>query len=134
MAYEFNRNLQDSAYTSTVALIAAGGNSATFDLEQVIGGDIEKVVFEIASPAAPSLIDGKVVTYTFKDSPDGTTFTVVDPTIVMTTATTTGSTGLVAKTVRFRLPPITKRYVRVEYTVTATPTGLSGSMVAKLLF
>jgi hypothetical protein len=41
MAYEFNRNIQDLAYTSTVAIAQTGANSATFDLEQVIGGDVE---------------------------------------------------------------------------------------------
>ncbi len=126
--------MQDLAYTSTVALLQAGANTATFDLEQVTGGDIEKVVFELTSPANATLIDAKTITYTFKDSADGSNWAVVDPTIVMTHGPTSGGAGLAAKTVRFRLPPITRRYVRIEQTVTATATNLSGSMVAKLLF
>ena len=133
MAYEFNRNLQDNAYTSTVAIAQAGANTATFDLEQVTGGDIEKVVFELAAPVAAGIADTKVVTYTLKDSPDGTTFTVLDPSVA-TTQTASGGTGIAAKTVRFRLPPITKRYVRIEQTMTATAGTVTGSMVAKLLF
>jgi len=133
MAYEFNRNIQDSAYTSTVAIAQAGANTATFDLEQVIGGDVEKVVFELSAPAASGISDTKVITYTLKDSPDGTTFTTLDPAIA-TTQTGASSAGVAAKTVRFRLPPITKRYVRIEQTMTASAGTVSGSMVAKLLF
>ena len=132
MAYEFNRNLQDSAYTSTVAIASAGANTATFDLEQVIGGDVEKVVFELSCPLA-ALITAGTYTYTIKDSPDGVTFTTLDPAIVTTQVFVT-SVGLPAKTVRFRLPPIAKRYVRVEQTSTGSTGTVSGSMVAKLLF
>lgn len=133
MAYEFNRNIQDAAFTSTVAIAQAGANTATFDLEQVIGGDVEKVVFELSAPVAAGISDTKVVTYTLKDSPDGTTFTVLDPSIA-TTQTASGGAGIAAKAVRFRLPPITKRYVRIEQTMTATAGTVTGSMVAKLLF
>jgi len=131
MAYEFNRNIQDSAYTSSVAIAAAGANTATFDLEQVIGGDVEKVVFELSLPLAASITAG-TYTYTLKDSPDGTTFTTLDPVIATTQAYASG--GLAAKTVRFRLPPITKRYVRIEQTSASSAGTPSGSMVAKLLF
>ena len=66
MSFEYNRNLQDSNFISTVTLLAAGANTATFDLEQVTGGDIEKIVFELAGPAllTAQLTDAKVVTYT----------------------------------------------------------------------
>jgi len=133
MAYEFNRNLQDANYVSTVALAQGGANSATFDLEQAVGGDIEAMVMEIAGPAAAGITDAKVVTYTVKDSADGTTFAVLDPTIV-TTQTAAGGAGIAAKTVRFKLPPVTRRYVRVEQTMTATAGTVTGDMVIKLLF
>jgi hypothetical protein len=133
MAYEFNRNIQDAAFTSTVAIAQAGANTATFDLEQVTGGDVEKVVFELSAPVAAGISDTKVVTYTLKDSPDGITFTVLDPSIA-TTQTASGGAGIAAKSVRFRLPPITKRYVRIEQTMTATAGTVTGDMVAKLLF
>ena len=133
MAYEFNRNQQDQNYVSTVTLLAAGANTASFDLEQVVGGDIEDVVFGLDAPAllTAQLTDGKIVTYTLQDSADGTTFVAVDPLI---TTTQTGASGAAAKTVRFRLPAGTRRYVRIAQTATATPGTLTASMVAKLLF
>jgi len=131
MAYEFNRNQQDQNYVSTVAIASAGANTATFDLEQVVGGDIEDIVFELACPLAASITAG-TYTYTFKDSADGTTFAVLDPSIVTTQVFASG--GLAAKTVRFRLPPGARRYVRIEQTSSGSTGTVSGSMVAKLLF
>jgi hypothetical protein len=133
MAFEFNHNQQDRDYTSTVALAQAGANSATFDLEQTIGGDIDKLVFEIVAPAVAGITDAKVVTYTFKDSADGVTFAAVDPTIV-TTQTAAGGAGVATKTVRFRMPPVTRRYVRIEQTMTATAGTVTGSFISRLLF
>ena len=45
-----------------------------------------------------------------------------------------GGVGIAGKTVRFRLPPGCRRYVRVEQTVTATPGTLAGSYTFALLF
>ncbi len=131
MAYEFNRNIQDAAFTSTVAIASAGASTAAFDLEQAIGGDVEKTVFELSCPLA-ALVTAGTYTYTLKDSPDGTTWTVLDPTVVTTQVFATG--GLPAKVVRFRLPPITKRYVRIEQTSAGSTGTVSGNMIAKLLF
>jgi hypothetical protein len=132
MAYEFNRNIQDAAFTSTVAIASAGANTASFDLEQVTGGDVEKVVFELSCPLAASITAG---TYTYKlsDSSDNSSFTAVDP-LTSTTQVFVSGTGLPAKTVRFRLPPVTKRYVRIEQTASGSTGTVGGSMVAKLLF
>lgn len=132
MAYEFNRNQQDANYTSTVAIAQGGANTASFDLEQAVGGDIEKVVFELAAPAAAAVTSGKIATYALQDSADGSSWAAVDPAI-STTQTADGS-GLAAKTVRFRLPANTRRYVRIAQTITATAGTVSGNMVAKLLF
>tara|TARA_R110002126_G_scaffold198538_2_gene346143 strand:- start:3366 stop:3773 length:408 start_codon:yes stop_codon:yes gene_type:complete len=135
MSFEYNRNLQDSNFISTVTLLAAGANTATFDLEQVTGGDIEKIVFELAGPAllTAQLTDAKVVTYTLQDSADDSSFAAVDP-LITTTQTGAGGAGAAAKTIRFRLPANTRRYVRIAQTATATPGTLTASMVAKLLF
>lgn len=133
MPYEFNRNQQDYNYVSTVAIAQAGANSATFDLEQVVGGDVSNIVLELAAPAAALITDAKVVTYTLKDSADGSTFAVLDPSIA-TTQTAAGGAGIAAKTIRVKLPPICRRYVRIEQTMTATAGTVSGSMVTKLLF
>lgn len=133
MAYEFNRNQQDYNYTSTVAIAQAGANTASFDLEQAVGGDIEKVVFELAAPAAAGISDTKVVTYALQDSADGSSWLAVDPAI-STTQTGSGGAGIAAKTIRFRVPANTRRYVRIAQTMTATAGTVTGSMVAKLLF
>ena len=133
MSYEFNRNLQDKNYTSTVAIAQAGANTASFDLEQVVGGDVEKVVFELAAPTAAGISDTKVVTYALQDSADGSAWAAVDPAI-STTQTASGGAGIVAKTVRFRLPANTRRYVRIAQTMTSSAGTVTGNMVAKLLF
>jgi hypothetical protein len=133
MSFEFNRNLQDKNYTSTVAIAQAGANTAAFDLEQVVGGDIEKVVFSLSAPTAAGISDTKVVTYALQDSADGSSWAAVDPAI-STTQTGASSAGIVAKEVRFRVPANTRRYVRIAQTMTATAGTVTGSMVAKLLF
>lgn len=135
MSTRYSRNLQDSNYVSSVTLLAAGANTATFDLEQVMGGNIEEVVFELAAPALTTaqLADTKVVTYTLQDSADGSSFAAVDP-LITTTQTGAGGAGAAAKTIRFRLPINARRYVRIAQTATATPGTLTANMVAKLLF
>ena len=133
MSFEFNRNIQDKNYTSTVAIAQAGANTAAFDLEQVVGGDIERVVFSLAAPTAAGIADTKVVTYALQDSADGSSWAAVDPAI-STTQTGASSAGIVAKEVRFRVPANTRRYVRIAQTMSATPGTVTGSMVAKLLF
>ena len=135
MAFEFNRNQQDQNFVSTVTLLAAGATTAAFDLEQAVGGDVERVVFELAGPALTTaqLTDAKVVTYALQDSADGSSWAAVDPAI-STTQTGAGGAGAAAKTVRFRLPANTRRYVRIAQTATVTPGTLTAAMVAKLLF
>ena len=135
MSTNYNRNLQDKNYVSTVTLLAAGANTAAFDLEQIEGGDIEAVVFELAAPALTTaqLTDAKVVTYTLQDSADNSSWAAVDP-LITTTQTGAGGAGAAAKTIRFRVPTNTRRYVRIAQTATATPGTLTAAMVAKLLF
>jgi hypothetical protein len=135
MSTTYNRNLQDKNFVSTVTVLAAGANTAIFDLEQAEGGDIEKVVFELAAPAllTAELTDGKILTYKLEDSADGSSFATVDP-LIQTTQTGAGGAGAAAKTIRFRLPANTRRYVRIAQTATATPGTLAKAMVAKLLF
>lgn len=133
MSFEFNRNIQDKNYTSTVAIAQGGANTASFDLEQAVGGDIEKVVFSLSAPTAALISDAKVVTYALQDSADGSSWAAVDPAI-STTQTGSGGAGIAAKEVRFRLPANTRRYVRIAQTMTSSAGTVTGNMVAKLLF
>jgi hypothetical protein len=133
MAFEFNRNQQDAAYTSSVAIAQAGANSAVFDLEQTFGGDVQDFVVEVAAPAAAGINNASVITYTLQDSANGTDFAVLDPSIA-TTQTGSGGAGVAAKTIRFRTSPSTRRYIRIAQTASATAGTFSGSFVTKLLF
>jgi hypothetical protein len=132
-AFAFNRNIQDRNYTSSVAIVIGGANTAAFDLEQIQGGDIEEVVFELVTPAVAGLSNSSTITYTLQDSADGTSFAAVDPGI-STVQTGAGGVGAASKTVRFRLPVTTRRFVRIAQTNSSTPGTFSGSMVARLLF
>ena len=133
MAFEFNRNQQDASYTSSVAILQAGANSATFDLEQVIGGDVQDFVVEVAVPTVAGISNASVLTYTLQDSADGTNFLAVDPAIT-STQTGSGGVGVAAKTLRFRTGPSTRRYIRIAQTASASAGTFSGSFVTKLLF
>ena len=133
MAFEFNRNQQDAAYTSSVAIAQAGANSAVFDLEQVFAGDIQDFVVEVAAPAAAGISNASVLTYTLQDSADGTNFLAVDPAI-SSTQTGSGGVGVAAKAIRFRTSPSTRRYIRIAQTASATAGTFSGSFTTRLLF
>lgn len=121
MSFEYNRNIRDAAKVGTLAVPAAAANisGAAVDLEQVNGGIMENVDFEIAIPALPSLADAKSLTVTVQDSADGTTFANLDPSQV-TTVTGAGGAGSAAKTVRFRMPPQARRYIGLNLAVAAS--------------
>lgn len=132
MAFEFNRNLKDENYVSEFALDDAGSNSATFDLEQIVGGDIEAMAAAIAIPAAAGVPDATNVTFQVKDSADGSTFAALDPDVSVV-ATGAGGTGIPASNHRFRFPPSTRRYVRLEVTDDGTITATE-NVTFELLF
>lgn len=132
MAFEFNRNLKDENYVSEFALADGGSNSTTFDLEQIVGGDIEAMAAAIAVPAAAGVPDAETVTFTVTDSADGSTFAALDPSVDVT-ATGAGGTGIPASNHRFRFPPSTRRYVRLEVTNSGTITATE-DVTFELLF
>ena len=127
------RNVKDAQFIKTKANASGGANSDTIDLGQVLGGNVEALQVELAMPAEAGLSDTKVLTYTLKDSADGTTFATLDP-VVAATQTGSGGTGAAAKTVNFRLPPSCRRYIRIEQTASATPGTLAGSFTVSLKF
>lgn len=127
------RNVKDAKFIATKANASGGANSDSFDLGQVLGGNVEDVQVELAMPAEAGLSDTKVLTYTLKDSEDNSTFAALDPAIA-STQTGAGGVGCAAKTVNFRLPPGCRRYIRVEQTASATPGTLAGSFTVSLKF
>jgi len=118
MSFEYNRNIRDAAKTATLALPAAAANAsgAAIDLEQVNGGILENVDFEIAIPALPDLVDAKTLIVTVQDSANGTTWANLDPSQT-TSVVGASSAGSAAKTVRFRVPPQARRYIGVNLAV-----------------
>ena len=128
-----SRHQKDAQFISAVAIAQGGANSASFDLGQANGGVIEGVQIEVIIPAVPLLSDTKVLTFQLQDSADNVTFAAVDPS-VSTTVTGAGGVGNAAKTVEFPIPPVTRRYVRVAQTATATAGTLTGNFTSSLLF
>lgn len=115
----YARNLRDGDFEVTKALPAAAANNATdgLDLGQTKVQSLEAIEFELAIPATPALVDAKVITFTVEDSADNSSFAAVDPLISTTVVGVATSQGGAAKTVRFRLPSQTRRYVRVKAAV-----------------
>jgi hypothetical protein len=116
----YARNLRDAAFVKagTLSNAATAAYSASIDLGQTRVQSLEQVEFEVAVPATATLVNTKVMTLSVEESADNTTFAAVDPAI---TTTITGTAGNVsaAKTVRFRLPSHTKRYVRIKAVTSA---------------
>ena len=112
------RNISDAALQKTKALpaAAASNNTDSIDLGQTIGGTIEALEVVLECPAVPDLVDAKTITYTLKDSADGSTFTAIAglATVVQTGAS---SAGAAAAELRVRLPAATRRYIRAEAAV-----------------
>ena len=119
MAYEHTRNQRDADFIVVKALPAANANhnTDTIDLEQLTGGDLENIQFEISVPATPALADTKKITITVQDSADDITFAAIDPLISTTVTGVATGQGGPAKTVRFRLPPNARRYIQLNLAV-----------------
>jgi len=118
MSNEYSRNIKDAAKQVVSALPAANANKTTtpIDLEQVVGGQLDNVQFEIAIPATPALVEAKSITVKVYDGATSDSLAVVDPLIQTTVTGGTGGAGA-AKTVRFRLPPTARRYVALYLAV-----------------
>lgn len=131
----YARNLRDAAFTATKALPAAAATAytASLDLGQTKVQSLEQVEFEIAVPATPDLVDAKTITIAVQDSADDSSFAAVDPAITTVITGVATSQGGPAKTVRFRLPSQTRRYVRLKLDVLTgggDNTGVSATLSA----
>jgi len=133
MSFEFSRNVRDANFEKSAALAQAGANSPTIDLEQAVGGDIETIVGQIELPAVAGIADAKSLSFQLYDSADGSNWAAVDPAIT-TKVTASGGAGTAAGDKRFRFPPITRRYVRIQQTADASAGTFSGSFIFRLLF
>lgn len=111
MQLHSNRQKDKNLIIETVIAAAAASASASIDLEQVQGGLINGIQLELIHPTF-TITSGKLADYRLQDSADNVTFTDVDPRV--STATTAVTTTSTAKTVEFPIPPVTRRYIRVN--------------------
>lgn len=133
MSFEYNRNQRDAAFATTKAFPAAAATAVTpsFDLSQKAGGELEQIEAEIVIPALANNVDpAKVLTIALHDSADNSSFAATDP-LVQTSVPGVATTGSAAKTVRFRFPPGTRRYVRLSASVV---TGGGDNTASKVGF
>lgn len=138
MAYEFNRNLRDANFETTLVIDGTNGasvSSSAFDLEQVTGGDIEAIAVEVVVPAVAGNVDAaESINFAIQDSADNSSFAALDPAIGWSVAGVV-STGSAATTKRFRLPPGTRRYIKLVQTETGDGfTDANEVVTFRLLF
>lgn len=134
MANEFGRNIQDAAFTTSKAWPAASATnvSDSFDLGTTYRKP-EEIEVEMDLPAVAAHTTVNNNTITLHDSADNSSFAAVDPAI-STTQAGVASTGSVAKVVRFRLPPNTRRYIAFSQTAGATDTQTGSSVTYRIRF
>ena len=112
-------SLKDAQLIKTLALPAAGASGHTDTLDLLQGPDQEAhFEVELSLPALPSLVDGKSVSVTLKDSEDDVTFNAVAA-LAALTVTGSGGNGAAAVTRKLRIPSDTKRYLRADVEVEA---------------
>ena len=119
MSNEHVRNLTDLDLQVVTALPAAAANTTSdaIDLEQVVGGEIEHIAFEIAVPATPALTEAYAITIKVYDGAAANSLAVLDPLIQTTITGAAQAAGGAAKSIRFRLPPTARRFIAVNYAV-----------------
>ncbi len=118
----YSRQIRDAHFDQEQAFPAANADNATagFELEAEKGA-AEPDLFEceLRIPALPNNTDDtKTVTLTLEDSEDGESYAPVDPRI-QALVPGVASTGSAARTVRFRLPSRTRRFIRIAAAVEA---------------
>lgn len=118
-AANLTRRLQDANLVKTKALPAANAANASdsIDLGQTtLGPAADDIEVEISIPATPALVDAKTITLTLKDSADNSSFAAI-PSIATLVQTGAGGAGAAAASRRFKLPPSTRQYLRLDAAV-----------------
>lgn len=111
--------LLDVNLTKVTALpaAAAANYSASIDLGSTILGPLaDDLEILVEMDATPSLVDAKTITLTLKDSADNSTFAAI-ATLATVVATGASSAGAAAVSQRYKLPPQTRRYLRLDAAV-----------------
>lgn len=113
------RRLADASNTKVKALpaAAAANASASIDLGSTVLGPIaDEIEVLVEIEATPALVDDKTITLTLKDSADDSTFAAI-PGIATLVTTGAASAGAAATSRRYKLPPGTRRYLRLDAAV-----------------
>jgi hypothetical protein len=130
------RRLVDANLVKVKALPAAAAANATdsIDLGQTtLGPMADRLDLIVEIEATPSLADAKTVILTVKDSADNSTFAAI-PSLATVTKTGASGAGAAADSVRFKLPPTTRRYIRLDAAVlTAGGDNTAKNYTLKLL-
>lgn len=130
------RRLADANLTKTKALPAAAASNATnsIDLGQTtLGPSADAIEVLIEIEATPALVDAKTIILTLKDSADDSTFAAI-PAVGVVTQTGASSAGAAAASLRVKLPPTTRRYIRLDAAVlTAGGDNTAKSYTLKVL-
>lgn len=143
-----SRALLDPNYEVSIALPASAGavTSASMDLGDPVAGvpyvTTEIVNVAIVAPAlnATQLPNSATATYTIQDSADNSSFAAIGVQagvggLATTVQTGAGGVGAAAQTVTYKLPPGTRRYIRVSITTAVSPGDCSAaSAVLELVF
>ena len=130
--------IRDTNFATTKYLPAAAATNYTdgFDLGAVAPA-AEPNLFEVelVIPAMANHTDSsKTITHTLQDSADGITYANVDPLIQAQTPGVT-STGSAGRTLLFRVPSTTRRYIRIAQTVPSADGDVTGDLTQfNLLF
>lgn len=112
------RNIADALLRKTKALPAAAAANYTdgIDLGQETGGKLAHIDILLECAALPALVEAKTVTFTFKDSADGTTFAAI-PELATKVVTGGAGNGAAAFEHRVRLPQSVRRHIRADAAV-----------------
>jgi hypothetical protein len=127
------RTVGDANFATTVALPNAASTtvySTSFDLGDPIEGTNfptpETINLAVVGPALSTTIlpDTKTMTYTVQDSADNSSFAAIG-TLAAQVQTGAGGAGAAAIAPIFKLPPNTRRYIRLSVASGANTTDAS---------
>ena len=133
-----SRTVVDANYVVNTALPASAGtvNGSSLDLGDAISGipyvTTETVNLQVLSPAFTTGMLGNTytITYTVQDSADNSSFAAIG-TLAAQVVTGAGGVGAAATTFTFKLPPNTRRYIRLS-ALTGASTGDCSTVSATL--
>ena len=138
-----SRAILDANYIVTRALPASASatvNSASLDLGDAVSGipyaTTETLNLQVLAPALSTTVapDTRTMTYVVADSADNSTFAAIG-TLASQVQTGAGGVGAAAATYTFKLPPNTRRYIRLQITSGASTTdGSALSATLQLAF